>query len=325
MSDKNVKVALIQQPPVFLNLPKTLAKAEIIAEECAKNGAKIIVFPETWLAGYPIWLDEAPKAALWDYAPAKRLYQYLTENSLQIPSAESALLQKIAKQNAVYIVIGVHEQSGGTLYNTTIYLAPDGDYKIHRKLTPTYTERLVWGVGDGSTLNVLETPYGILGGLICWEHWLPLARAAMHAKGEIIHTAQFPTVHERHQIASRHYAFEGQCFVLTSGCVMSKSDVLEGFESLKTNDKEVFDLLDSMEKDLLQSGGSAIIAPDASYVVEPVFDESRIIYGELELDLVKQGRLLLDTDGHYSRPDVFELRVNEKPQRNVTFTSENIY
>jgi len=325
MSDKNVKVALVQQPPVFLNLPKTLAKAEIIAEECAKNGAKIIVFPETWLAGYPIWLDEAPKAALWDYAPAKRLYQYLTENSLQIPSAESALLQKIAKQNAVYIVIGVHEQSGGTLYNTTIYLAPDGDYKIHRKLTPTYTERLVWGVGDGSTLNVLETPYGILGGLICWEHWLPLARAAMHAKGEIIHTAQFPTVHECHQIASRHYAFEGQCFVLTSGCVMSKSDVLEGFESLKTNDKEVFDLLDSMEKDLLQSGGSAIIAPDASYVVEPVFDESRIIYGELELDLVKQGRLLLDTDGHYSRPDVFELRVNEKPQRNVTFTSENIY
>jgi predicted amidohydrolase len=325
MSDKNVKVALVQQPPVFLNLPKTLAKAEIIAEECAKNGAKIIVFPETWLAGYPIWLDEAPKAALWDYAPAKRLYQYLTENSLQIPSAESALLQKIAKQNAVYIVIGVHEQSGGTLYNTTIYLAPDGDYKIHRKLTPTYTERLVWGVGDGSTLNVLETPYGILGGLICWEHWLPLARAAMHAKGEIIHTAQFPTVHERHQIASRHYAFEGQCFVLTSGCVMSKSDVLEGFESLKTNDKEVFDLLDSMEKDLLQSGGSAIIAPDASYVVEPVFDESRIIYGELELDLVKQGHLLLDTDGHYSRPDVFELRVNEKPQRNVTFTSENIY
>lgn len=322
MSEKNVKVALVQHPPVFLNLPKTLAKVETIAEECARNGAKIIVFPETWLTGYPIWLDEAPKAALWDYAPAKRLYQYLTENSLNIPGEECSHLQKIAKQNEVYIVIGVHEQSGGTLYNTTVYLAPDGDYKIHRKLTPTYTERLVWGVGDGSTLNVLETPYGILGGLICWEHWLPLARAAMHAKGEIIHTAQFPTVHERHQIASRHYAFEGQCFVLTSGCVMSKSDVLEGFESLKTNDKEVFDLLDSMEKDLLQRGGSAIIAPDASYVVEPVFDEANIIYGELELDLVKQGRLLLDTDGHYSRPDVFELRVNDKPNKNVIFASE---
>ncbi len=323
MTEKIVKIALVQKPPVFLNLPKTLAKVETIAEECAKEGAKIIVFPETWLAGYPIWLDEAPKAALWDYAPAKRLYQYLTENSLQIPGEDFAHLQKIIKQNAVYLIIGVHERSGGTLYNTTVYFQPDGNYKIHRKLTPTYTERLVWGVGDGSTLNIIETPYGTLGGLICWEHWMPLARAAMHAKGETIHTAQFPTVHERHQIASRHYAFEGQCFVLTSGCVMSKSDVLEGFKSLETDDKEVFDLLDSMEKDLLQRGGSAIIAPDASYVVEPVFEDSDTIYGELELNLVKQGRLLLDTDGHYSRPDVFQLKVNDKPNKNVIFASED--
>ncbi|CAN5369297.1 carbon-nitrogen hydrolase family protein [soil metagenome] len=323
MNEKTVKVALVQQPPVFLNLPKTLAKVEAIAEECAKEGAKIVVFPETWLAGYPIWLDEAPKAALWDYAPAKRLYQYLTENSLQIPGEDFARLQKIIKQNAVYLIIGVHEKSGGTLYNTTVYFQPDGNYKIHRKLTPTYTERLVWGVGDGSTLNVLETPFGVLGGLICWEHWMPLARAAMHAKGEIIHTAQFPTVHERHQIASRHYAFEGQCFVLTSGCVVSKGDVLEGFLSLETDDKEVFDLLDSMKKDSLQCGGSAIIAPDASYVVEPVFDNADTIYGELELDLVKQGRLLLDTDGHYSRPDVFQLKVNDKPNKNVIFASED--
>ncbi len=323
MNEKTVKVALVQKPPVFLNLQKTLAKVETIAEECAKESARIVVFPETWLAGYPIWLDEAPKAALWDYAPAKRLYQYLTENSLQIPSADFARLQKIVKQNAVYLIIGIHERSGGTLYNTTVYFEPDGSYKIHRKLTPTYTEKLVWGVGDGSTLNVLETPFGVLGGLICWEHWMPLARAAMHAKGEVIHTAQFPTVHERHQIASRHYAFEGQCFVLTSGCVMSKSDVLEGFQSLQTNDKEVFDLLDSMEKDSLQRGGSAIIAPDASYIVEPVFDNAETIYGELELDSVKQGHLLLDTDGHYSRPDVFQLNVNEKANKNVTFSGSN--
>ena len=323
MTEKIVKVALVQQPPVFLNLAKTLAKVETIAKECAKEGAKIVVFPETWLAGYPVWLDEAPKAALWDYAPAKRLYQYLTENSLQIPGAEFARLQKIVKQNLLYLIVGIHERSGGTLYNTTVYFEPDGGYKIHRKLTPTYTERLVWGVGDGSTLNVLETPYGILGGLICWEHWMPLARAAMHAKGEVIHTAQFPTVHERHQIASRHYAFEGQCFVLTSGCVMSKSDVLKGFKSLETDDKEVFDLLDSMEKEMLLRGGSAIIAPDGSYVVEPIFDESATIYGELKLDLVKQGHLLLDTDGHYSRPDVFQLKVNDKPNKNVIFASED--
>ncbi len=213
--------------------------------------------------------------------------------------------------------------NGGTLYNTTVYLEPDGKYKIHRKLTPTYTERLVWGVGDGSTLNVLETPYGTLGGLICWEHWLPHARAAMHAKKEVIHTAQFPTVHERHQIASRHYAFEGQCFVLASGCVVSKQDVLDGFLSLETGDEEVFALLNSMENEQLQRGGSAIIAPDISYVIEPVFDDPQTVYGELDLDLVKQGKLLLDTNGHYSRPDVFELRVNVKENKNVSFLEEN--
>ena len=132
-------------------------------------------------AGYPIWLDDAPNAGLWDYPPAKRLFQYLTENSLEIPGAEFEKLKKIARETESYIVIGVHERDGGSLYNTTIYLNPDGKYKIHRKLTPTYTERLVWGVGDGSTLSTLDTPYGVLGGLICWEHWLPLARAR-HAR-----------------------------------------------------------------------------------------------------------------------------------------------
>lgn len=322
MTQKTVKVALVQEPPVFLNLPKTLEKLEKLVKECAENGAKIVVFPETWASGYPIWLDDAPNAGLWDYPPAKRLYQYLTENSLEIPGVEFEQLQKSVRQNAVYLVTGVHERSGGTLYNTTVYLAPNGDYKIHRKLTPTYTERLVWGVGDGSTLNILDTPYGVLGGLICWEHWLPLARAAMHAKHEVIHTAQYPTVHERHQIASRQYAFEGQCFVLASGCVLSKKDTLEGFESLETGDKEVFKLLESMRNDKLQRGGSAIISPDISYVVEPVFDNPETVYGKLDLDLVKQGRLLLDTDGHYSRPDVFELRVNDKQNRNVTFASQ---
>lgn len=323
MPENKVKVALVQHPPVFLNMLKTLEKVEVLAEECTKNEAKIIVFPETWLTGYPVWLDEAPKAALWDYAPAKRLYQYLTENSLQIPGAEFETLRGIARKNSVYLIIGVHERDGGTLYNTIIYLAPGGEYKIHRKLVPTYTERLIWGAGDGSTLNVLETPYGVLGGLICWEHWMPLARAAMHSKNEAIHICQFPTVHERHQIASRHYAFEGQCFVLTSGCVLTKTDVLEGFQSLGTNDTEVFELLDSMEKDVLMRGGSAIIAPDLSYVVEPVFDEKTTVYGELNLDLTKQGHLFLDTDGHYSRPDVFELRVNDKANRNVRFASES--
>jgi len=323
MTQKNVKVALIQEPPVFLNLSETLAKAEKLAIEAKENGTKIIVFPETWLPGYPIWLDDAPKAGFWDYPPAKRLYQYLAENSIEIGSAEFERLKKIAINSEAYFVMGIHERDGGTLYNTTVYFAPDGSFKTHRKLVPTYTERLVWGRGDGSTLNTLDTPYGVLGGLICWEHWMPLARAAMHSKHEAIHVAQYPTVHERHQIASRQYAFEGQCFVLASGCVLSKKDALEGFESLETGDKEVFDLLESMRNDQLQRGGSAIISPDISYVVEPVFDDPRAVYGELDLGVARQMNLLLDTDGHYSRPDVFELRVNTKANRNVVFEQED--
>lgn len=322
MNTHSVKIALIQAPPVFLNLKESLGRFGELAKEASESGAKVIVFPETWLPGYPIWLDDAPNAGLWDYPPAKRLYKYLSDNSVPVPGPEVDLLRRTAAETKSYIIIGVNERAGRTLYNTTLYISPSGDFKIHRKLTPTYTERLVWGVGDGSTLNTIETPYGTIGGLICWEHWLPLARAAMHAKNEIIHTAQFPTVHERHQIASRHYAFEGQCFVLASGCVLTKNDALSGFESLGTDDKEVFSLLESMRKEKLQRGGSAVIAPDISYIAEPVFDDTATVFADLDLNLPGEGSLLLDTDGHYSRPDIFSLEVNERQNKNVIFASE---
>lgn len=316
---KKVTVALIQEPPVFLNLKESLAKASGLASGCAERGAEIVVFPETWLPGYPVWLDDAPEAALWDHPPAKRLFGTLFENSVAIGGAEFEKIKGIAGDHGIYLVMGVHERDGASLYNTTIFFAPDGSFELHRKLTPTYTERLVWGVGDGSTLNVIDTPYGVLGGLICWEHWLPLARAAMHSMHEVIHTAQFPTVHERHQIASRHYAFEGQCFVLASGCVLSKTGAIEGYESLGTGDREVLELLGSMRKEDLMRGGSAVISPDISYVTEPLFDDPSTVFAEIDPSVVNQGRLLLDTDGHYSRPDVFDLRVNTRQNKNVRF------
>lgn len=317
---KTVRAALVQQPPVFLNLEASVAKVSDLARECANEGAGIIVFPETWLPGYPAWLDDAPEVAFWDHPPAKRLFGYLFENSVEIPGPEFTKLVDAAKDSGAYLVIGMHERDGGTLYNTTATIAPDGSWKIHRKLTPTYTERLVWGVGDGSTLETTDTPFGTLGGLICWEHWLPLARAAMHAKHEVIHTAQYPTVHERHQIASRQYAFEGQCFVLASGSVLSRDEALDGFDSLATDDNEVREMLASMRNEKLMRGGSAVIAPDISYVKEPLFDDPSTVYANLDLTMVNQGRLLLDTDGHYSRPDVFELRVNTKRNSNVIFS-----
>jgi predicted amidohydrolase len=312
---------------VFLNLWASLEKACALVEQAAGAGAQIIAFPETWLPGYPIWLDWAPRAAEWDYAPAKALYRLLFEGavSIEYPGGGPHLepLLSAAKRTGSYIVMGVHERDGGTLYNTVITIAPDGlEFKIHRKLVPTYGERLVWGRGDGSTLGVMGTPHGNLGGLICWEHWMPLARAAMHALGETVHVAQWPAVKDLHHIASRHYAFEGQCYVLAAGAVLTKADALDGFHSLQRPDSAALELLGSMpceDDHLLLQGGSAVIAPDSSYVAGPVHDEAAIITAEIDPARITESYLTIDTQGHYSRPDVFHLKVDARPKSNVTF------
>jgi len=315
------KVALIQQPPVYLNLAASLDKLERLAEEAAGERARLIVFPETWLTGYPVWIDSAPNAAIWNHPPAKALFQTLYDNALTIPGAEFDRLRHIARRTTCGLVVGAHEREGGTLYNSQIFIAGDGDtFKVHRKLVPTYTERMIWGRGDGSGLHSLDTDYGVVGGLICWEHWMPLARAAMHAEKETIHVAQWPTAHDLHQLCSRQYAFEGQCFVLASGCTMTRGDVLSGFDSLDLQDtsgRELLEQIPGEDDSFVLNGGSAVIAPDTSYIVEPVFGSKTTVYAELDLTLPGKGNLLLDTDGHYSRPDVFTLTVNRKIQRNV--------
>jgi predicted amidohydrolase len=319
------RVAVVQHPPVFLNLAQSLERACALVEQAVDGGAKIVAFPETWLPGYPVWLDHAPRAALWDHAPAKALYRLLTENAMRFPGRCLERLLALGRRTGAYLVVGVHERAGGTLYNTTLTVGTDGaTYRLHRKLVPTYTERLIWGRGDGSTLGVLETEHGILGGLICWEHWMPLARAAMHAKGEVVHVAGWPSVGELHQLASRHYAFEAQCFVLAAGSVLSRGEVREGFRSLGSPDGAAGELLDSIpgtDADLLLNGGSAIVGPDAQYLAGPVFDEPCILYADLNPGRILEGHLTLDTAGHYSRPDLFDLRVSESPQTGVTFES----
>jgi nitrilase len=321
------KVAAIQHAPVFLNIEESLEKACGLVEQAASQGANVIAFPETWLPGYPVWLDSSPKAALWDYAPAKALYQLLVDNSIAIPSRHLERLLAIARKTGTYIIMGAHEHLGGTLYNTMIYIGRDGkDFYVHRKLIPTYTERMVWGRGDGSTLGVLNTEYGNLGGLICWEHWMPLARAAMHARYETVHVAQWPAVKELHQLASRHYAFEGQCFVVAAGFILSRGEIIEGFNSLGQSGNEAIELLEAIpgvEEDLILKGGSAIIAPDSDYIKGPIFDKPCILCAEIQPQRIAEGHLFLDTQGHYSRPDVFQLEVNDQPQSNVTFKSRS--
>jgi predicted amidohydrolase len=174
-------------------------------------------------AGLPAWLDYCSDAALWDHAPSKEVFARLRQNSIVVPGKETQLFAQLAGDRDLTLVIGVNERvetgpGNGTLYNSLLTFTPDGRLaNHHRKLVPTYTERLVWGQGDGGGLASVETPSGRVGGLICWEHWMPLARQALHNAGEHIHVAVWPTVHEMHQIASRHYAFEARCFVLAVG------------------------------------------------------------------------------------------------------------
>jgi nitrilase len=323
MQTERCRVAVVQHPPVFLNLARSIERAIALTRDAASHGAQVVVFPETWLPGYPVWLDDAPTAGLWDYAPAKALYQVLADNALTVPGPEFEALKTVAQEVAVTLVMGAHERAGGTLYNTMLLFGADGGHRVHRKLMPTYTERLVWGMGDGSTLDVLPTPFGAIGGLICWEHWMPLARAAMHATREAIHVAQWPGVKELHLLASRHYAFEGQCFVVAAGAILTRGEMLAGFDSLALgSDHPARTLLEAIPGDaatVLLRGGSAIIAPDTTYVVGPAVGEAITLHADLDLRRIAEGHLALDVDGHYARPDVFQLTVNQQPQASVRF------
>lgn len=314
-----MRVALIQQSPIFLNLPATMKRAEELVMASTREGADLVVFPETWLPGYPVWLDEAPDAALWEHPPAKALFRHLRAHSPASGGEEIGRLADMARRAGCHIVMGLQERDGGTLYNSMFFASPDGTTAVHRKLVPTYTERLVWGRGDGSGLVTQASEWGPIGGLICWEHWMPLARAAMHAAGEFVHVAQWPWVKEMHEVASRQYAFEGRCFVVASGCVMSRADMLEGLRSAD-GPEEAMDLLASIPGDedrLLLRGGGAVIGPDGAFLSEPALDDPTTIFVDLDPGLVEEQRLTMDVDGHYSRPDVFTLSVNRTKQRNV--------
>jgi nitrilase len=320
---KQLVVAIIQQPPVFLNLPESIRLAAQLVSQAAASGADLVVFPETWLPGYPVWLDFAPGAALWGNPAAEALFAHLFAHSPAIDGPELALLAELALELKIDIVIGLHEQAGKSLYNSLVLLACDGTRGLHRKLMPTHAERLIWGQGDGSTLAAWPRPYGKLGGLICWEHWMPLARAAMHAQHETIHIAQWPAVGELHQLASRHYAFEGQCHVIAAGCVLTREDVLAGFDSAE-GDPTARRLLEAIPEGPanLKDGGSAVIAPDGSYVLAPNYGDRSMRICTIDPRRNAHGSLYLDTHGHYARPDVFELTVNTRANPGVRFSSE---
>jgi len=306
-----MRVAVIQAAPVPNDLDASLAKCVTLLRDAAARGAKVVAFGETWLAGYPAWLDYCADAALWNHEPTKRLFARMRANSVVVPGDATETIAQHARELGVVVVIGINERvdaglGSGTLYNSLLTFDADGRIvRHHRKLVPTYTERLVWGPGDAAGLAPADTRAGRIGGLVCWEHWMPLARQAMHDGGERIHVAVWPTVHEMHQIASRHYAFEGRCFVLAAGSILHARD-LPG--ELRRPDGLADDAL-------VLRGGSAIIGPDGQYVAGPVFDEETILTADLDLAAIDREVMTLDVSGHYARPDVFRFEVHAHPRR----------
>jgi predicted amidohydrolase len=300
------RIAIVQdQPGATLEETLALTRARLLA--AALDGAELIVFPESWLPGYPIWLDVCRDVALWDHAPVKAVHARIVANAVAVPGKTSDSLGAFAREAGVVLVTGVVERvdagpGRGTLYNAVLTFGADGTLlNHHRKLVPTYTERLVWGPGDADGLRAVDTPAGRVGSLVCWEHWMPLARQAMHDSGEDIHVALWPTAHEQLQLASRAYAFEGRCYVLAAASLLRASALPPELEPHP-------DVVKSADQWVMR-GGSAVIGPDGRYIVEPVYDEPRVVLANLDLDRLRGERMALDVAGHYARPDVLRLQV----------------
>jgi nitrilase len=306
----SVSVAIVQAE-VAPSLDEGLERTRALTDQAAAAGAALVVFPETWLPGYPVWLDVCRDVALWDHEPTKQVFSRYRAESVDVSGESGRAIARIAADARVTLVIGVSERvasgpGSGTLFNSLLTFGPDGQLlNHHRKLMPTYTERMVWGQGDGHGLCAVDTPAGRVGGLICWEHWMPLARQALHVSGEDVHVAAWPTAHERLQLASRHYAFEGRCFVLAAGSLMRASSLPPEFERdpARAPSDDAF----------VMRGGSAIIGPDGHYIVAPVLDEETIVRATLDTSQLDAERMTLDVAGHYSRSDLFEFGV--KPTR----------
>jgi len=299
--DRNVRVAVVQAGAVPFDSDACVEKAVRLIGEAANMGAKMIVFPEAFIGGYPKGLNFGHVVGARDAAGREEFRLYL-EAAIPVPGPQTLRLGEAAAAHGCYVVIGVIERGGTTCYCTVLFFAPDGSLLgKHRKLMPTAQERIIWGFGDGSTLTVVDSPYGVIGSVICWENYMPMMRMAMYAKHVALYCA--PTADDRDTWlpSMQHIALEGRCFVLTACQFLRKQD----FPSTVR-----VSLGDSPDA-VLMRGGSAIINPLGKVLAGPCFTGETILTADLDLDDIGRGKFDFDVVGHYSRPDVFQLIVNE--------------
>jgi nitrilase len=305
---ETVKVAVVQASPVLFDREATVGKTCDLIGKISAKGANLILFPEAFIPAYPRGLGFG--AVIGSRSSAgRRTFERYWANAVEVPGPATETLGKAAREAGVYLAIGVIERENrfgrGTLYCTLVYFGPDGQLLgKHRKLKPTGSERLIWGEGDGSTMPVFETNLGRLGGLICWENYMPLARMAMYGKGVEIYVAPTADPRDTWHCTLRHIACEGRCFVLGCNQFMTRDmfpDDLDGLEDLKD------------QPEIMCRGGSAIISPLGEVLAGPLYDQEGVLYADLNMGEIAQGKFDFDVVGHYARADVFQLRFNEQP------------
>jgi nitrilase len=294
--------AVVQNAPVVFDTIATLRKIDTLTADAAKTGATLVVFPEAFVSAYPKGLDFGARVG--SRSPEGRdTFRRYFDSSIDVPGPATDALGNTAKKNGVYLVLGVIEREIGTMYCTALFFAPDGAMLgKHRKLMPTAMERIVWGYGDGSTMPVFDTPHGKLGAVICWENYMPLLRMAMYAKSIQLYCA--PTADDRDTWIStmQHVALEGRCFVFSACQHLRRSDCPADYAAIQGDEPST----------VLMRGGSAIFGPLGQILAGPVYNENAILTAEIDLGEIARSKYDFDVVGHYARPDVFQLRVNEK-------------
>ena len=303
-----VRVASIQAAARPFDPSGAIDRIGDLTAPAASEGAKLVLFPEAYVGGYP-WGLAFGTAVGGRSDAGRRTFGRYWASSIEVPGPEVDRMGAIAKEAGVYLCVGVIERDsthgGGTLFCTLLYFGPDGAFLgKHRKLKPTAAERLIWGEGDGSTLTTIDAPFGRVGGLICWENYMPLARTAMYGKGVHIYLAPTADARERWQATLQHIALEGRCFVI--GCNQYVH------RSMYPDDLEISDELKAWPE-VLSAGGSAIYGPLGEQLGAPLWNEEGIVYADLDMSAIARSKFDFDVVGHYARPDVFKLVVDETP------------
>jgi len=313
--DNTLKIALAQISPVWLDKTATLQKVENSIEEASKENCELIVFGEGLIPGYPFWLA-LTGGAEWDKKVNKELHAHYVRNSIQIEAGDLDQICKLSKENNIAIYLGIIERAknrgGHSLYASLVYINQEGEIKsVHRKLQPTYDERLTWSPGDGNGLQVHPLKEFTVGGLNCWENWMPLPRTALYGLGENLHIAVWPGSDHNTKDITRFIARESRSFVVSVSSLMNKNDFPESTPHL--------DKILEKSPDVLANGGSCIAGPDGEWIIEPVLHKEGLIIETIDFNRVLEERQNFDPVGHYSRPDVTKLIVNRERQSTVEF------